>query len=1025
MRRERDYWRSLEDREGRPALGELVHRELPEGATELELDLRSELSRRRFLSLSCASAALAGAGLSGCIRKPKEPVLPYAQRPEELIPGVPRRFATAAMVGGGVQGLLVESQDGRPTKIEGLPLHPMNGGTLPLANGAASAWAQAEVLGLYDPDRSRAPRLDGKETTLDAFQDWARDRLSALRRVRGKGLALLLDWRLSPSYRRLLDELVLELPEARLYLHDAVYPANARAGAALCGAPGRHLLLAPDRADVILALDADPLGLEGDATRHARLFASRRDVLSPAAQMNRLYVVEPAFTLTGAAADHRLRLRSSEVEGFLEALLAALIAPPHALSLPRSAEEILAALSPAAAARSRWGKWIPALAADLARSRGRSLVVVGERQPPRVHALGLLLSTMLELQGRSFWFVEDRETPRAGTISELARELSGGRVQTLLCLGGNPVYDAPAELELGKLFASVPERLHLSSHHDETSRACRWHLPRSHFLETWGDHRAADGTVSIQQPLCAPLHSSLSELELLARLLGRPSPRGYELVRETWARRLTPATQPASRPAHADPGFEARWRRWLHDGIVELGIGSPTSLPTEPAPELRFEALARTRAARPAAASRESLEVVFQLDPSVCDGRYANNGWLQELPDPVTKLTWDNAVVLSPATAGELGIKSHELLELSLGGRSLRGPALIVPGTVDHALILALGYGRKHGGAVAAGAGFDAGAIRTSQARWFASGAAARRAGGRGVLAMTQEHWYLEGRPLIREQTIGEFRTHPAKTAEVHGPPLRNLWQDPVVYKGRQWGMVIDLNLCNGCGACAIACQAENNIPVVGKRRVIENREMAWIRVDRYFTGPAADPQVRYQPVPCMQCESAPCEQVCPVAATAHSPDGLNDQAYNRCIGTRYCSNNCPYKVRRFNFFQYNKDTDPLLRMQKNPDVTLRFRGVMEKCTYCVQRIQEAKIQAKVSGKGGEAEDHWPDGTVVPACMQTCPTGAIVFGDINDDGSVVFKRRKQPRHYALLAELNVRPRTTYLAKLKNPNPELG
>jgi len=984
-----------------------------------ELDA-TPVSRRGFLGFVGAGAALAGISLSGCLRKPVDPIVPFSQRPEDLIPGRPRYYATSAMIGGGVLGLLVESQDGRPTKIEGLAAHPSS-------QGSASAWAQAELLGLYDPGRARRPLREGKETSWEAFAQ----RAAALRKDRGRGLALLTSHLTSPTWRRLLGELGRALPEARLYLHDECYPRHTLRGSALVGASGRLPLLQPDRADVILALDSDFLGLEGDATRNQRLFARRRQVLSQHSAINRLYAVEPYLTLTGAAADHRLPLRGSEVEAFARALVG---------ELARQGLQLPAPVRAVKGDASRWGKWVPAVAADLLRNRGRALVVVGERQPAPVHGLGILLNHALENEGRTVNLVPDADAPEARSLEELADELRAGKVRTLVVLGGNPVATAPGDLGLGELIAGVPERIHLSDRVDETAALCGWQLPRSHFLEAWGDHRASDGTLSLQQPLIAPLFDSRSELEVLALLVGAPTGRGYELVRETWRLRegapasapasaagaaATPASAPAAasalqdrsgaaqagRPfvAAATHDFERRWRRWLHDGVVAL-----PDTASQPPPELRWESLGRSR---PPAVIL-GLELSLHPSPALLDGRYAQNGWLQELPDPITKLTWGNAACLGPATAAAQGVRTGDVIELSLGGRTASGPALIVPGVAEGVVALTLGHGRAMGTADER-RGVAGAPLRVATSPSFAGGLSLRRLGGRYRFAMTQEHWSMEGRPLIREATLEEFQANPRFAQVEHEPPLRSLWKEPNERRGRQWGMSVDLNACLGCGACVVACQAENNIPVVGPERVRENREMHWLRIDRYYAGDPAAPQVRFQPVACMQCETAPCEQVCPVAASSHTAEGLNDQVYNRCIGTRYCSNNCPYKVRRFNFFQYNSGLDPLHRMQKNPDVSMRFRGIMEKCTYCVQRIQEAKIAAKVRGDGVIA-----DGAVVPACAQTCPAQAIVFGDLSQEDSLVAQRKRQSRDYGILTELQTKPRTTYLAKLRNPNPEL-
>jgi molybdopterin-containing oxidoreductase family iron-sulfur binding subunit len=949
------------------------------------------LNRRKFLGVLGVSAAVAGSSL-GCVRKPQEKIVPHSRRPEDLIPGKPRYYATCAHVGGGVLGLLVESQDGRPTKVEGNPKHPMS-------QGAANVWAQAEVLNLYDPDRSRSPARHGKAASWQELRTFLQDHSQVLQANQGRGLSIVLQATPSPTLHRMLAELKAAMPQAGLYRHDAAHGANAAQGLAMLGVPKARVSYSLEKADVILALDADPLGFEGDAVRNARAFAAGRRMESPQATMNRLYAVEAFFSATGAIADHRLRVRSAEVPTFLEALAAELVA--LGMNVPDAAA-LLGRLS-----RDKgkpYGRWPAAVAADLWKHRGRAVLVTGERQPPAVHALAALVNEGLSaFQGPASLLPDEAGFEAAGLV-ELARDMEAGKVQTLVVLGGNPLYDAPADLGLPALFARVPVTLHHGLHIDETAAVATWHVPASHFLEAWGDLRASDGTASIQQPLIAPLFETVSAIELLGLLTGSQGPQGYELVRATWSAK------------GGDAGFDRQWRRWLHDGI----IAAPPPAPVQA--KLQAQGLMDAwRSEPPAPGGPDNLEVDFRLDPSVFDGRYANNGWLQEVPDPVSKLAWDNAAWLSPGTAEALGVRSGDMVELMLAGRSARLPVFVVPGNAEHAVVVSLGYGRRQGGSLAAGTGFDVNPLRTSAAPWFALGGKLSRTGASMKLATTQEHGSMEGRPIVLEGSLEQYREDPkfVHHAMHHDEHPSLLFTPSNELKGQQWGMSIDLSACTGCNACVVACQAENNIPVVGKQRVLEQREMHWLRLDRYFTGTVDDPRMVTQPMACVHCETAPCESVCPVTATAHSPEGLNDQAYQRCIGTRYCSNNCPYKVRRFNFFQYNKGIDPLVRMQKNPDVTLRFRGVMEKCTYCVQRINEAKIAARREG-----QDVVADGAIQTACQQTCPSQAIVFGNINDPDSAVARRKRQERDYGVLADLNTRPRTSYLARLRNPNPEL-
>jgi Fe-S-cluster-containing dehydrogenase component/anaerobic selenocysteine-containing dehydrogenase len=955
------------------------------------------------MGLAGAGTAFAGLTLSGCMRKPREKILPFAKRPEDLVPGQPQYYATAAAIGGGVEGLLVESHEGRPTKIEGNPRHPVS-------RGASSAWAQAEILGLYDPDRSRRPKLKGKSATWGSFFSAVGGRLEELGKKRGAGLCLLTEYQPSPTYIQLISDLQRQYPGAKVFRHDATFPAGAAEGAAMLGFDRFQPLPRLDRAKVIVALDADPLGADADALRHARDFADGRRAETPKDAMNRLYVAEPIFTPTGTLADHRLRLPASQIGALLIELSRALMG--NSGGAPAGAEAVKEVLNKHGA--GRWAGWAKALAKDLQRHRGASVVLVGQRQPGWVHALAQLVNELIGAVGTTVRFsaAEDLAAYRKmGSLPELAKLMDAGQVDTLVCVGANPVYDAPADLNFGALVKKAPLSIHLGHYLDETAKACTWHVPRSHFLEAWGDLRAADGTASVQQPLIAPLFDTRSEIEVLAHLAGVKRRRGYELVRRYWTQRAA--------------GDQTKsWRRGLHDGVIQEGKTTNAKynvVSTVASPGAGYVALAAalketTPAPQPGG---DKLEAIFSLDSSLLDGRYANNGWLQELPDPVTKLTWDNAALFSPATAKRLGVKSAEMVELGLDGRKLTMAAFIVPGTADDVVVLPLGYGRKEPGETARGSGFDVGKLRSSKAPHIAAGLTVRPLGRRYLLASTQDHGSMEGRAIVLEGDLELFRADPefARKAVKH-PPLKSIWKEHE-HKGQQWGMSVDLNACTGCNACVVACQAENYIPVVGKPRVLDGREMQWLRIDRYFEGDADDARMLVQPMACQHCELAPCEGVCPVAATVHSPEGLNDMAYNRCIGTRYCSNNCPYKVRRFNFFQYNKGIDPVARMQKNPDVTIRFRGVMEKCSYCVQRINAAKIDAKRDGDGKVR-----DGAILPACAQACPTKAIVFGDINDKGSAVSRRKAQPRDYTVLPEINVKPRTTYAARVRNPNPAL-
>jgi len=955
----------------------------------LSADLR--LDRRGFLGLAGLTAGTAA--LASC-RRPVEKIYPFAERPEERLPGVPVRYATAAQVGGEVLGLLVESHDGRPTKIEGNPRHPEN-------QGATSALAQAAIFDLYNPDRARTPSQQGTARSLVDFWAALEPRLVEHRASGGDGLVLVVEEQASPTLLRLLGELKLQLPQLQLFEGELPVAAATRAGCAMIGAAGLRPLHWLETAEVVAALDCDMLGMEPGAVRTTRELSIGRSVSGPLDEMNRLYVVEPTLSLTGAMADHRLRLRASQVEPLLRALAYSLFIGERLIA-PAGGEAAVAALRPVTL-EEQASRFVAALAKDLATRPGRALVCVGMRQPPRVHALALLVNAGLQSLGDTLQLLPDPWAALGvAPLSGLAAALESGKLQTLLSLGGNPAYTAPGALGLGALWSKVAFSAHLSEVQDETAAVSQWHLPRSHSLEAWGDLRAAGGTASVVQPLIAPLFASTSAIEVVARLLGKKPADAYSLVRATWTGAL-----PAADPDRA-------WARWLHDGLVGESAFSAAQ------PELDFSALLPTLARPVKSAPR--FEVDFYLDASVYDGRYADNPWLQELPDPLTKLVWDNAARISAHTARRHGLAEGETVRLSSGGRRVVLPLLLAPGQADETIALALGYGRSAAGQHGTGIGVDVTRLRSPAAPWFESGVALQRIGDRQQLVTTQEHHFMEGRPLSRDGTLAQFRANPrfAKEMTPKHPDLPALWEPPLERGGQQWGMCIDLNLCTGCNACMLACQAENNILVVGKENTRIGREMHWIRVDRYFRGDVDDPEVLWQPINCQQCEFAPCESVCPVAATSHSPSGLNDQVYNRCVGTRYCANNCPYKVRRFNFFNYALDLTELERMGKNPDVTVRLRGVMEKCTYCVQRINRARVDAK-RDRGGVLND----GEVLTACQQACPARAISFGDLNDPAAEVSRRKQQPREYALLGEINTRPRTTYLARLRNPNPELS
>ena len=1024
----RTYWRSLAQIEERPEFRAAVEREfLEEGPSELP----EGVTRRDMMMLLGASLSLAG--LAGC-RRPVEEIVPYVTAPEEIVPGIPRYYATTMPFGRSAYGLIVESHEGRPTKIEGNPAHPS---TL----GASSSRIQASVLGLYDPDRSQTVRLKGEPKSWTDFVTAWGQLSEAHAADGGAGLAVLSESFSSPTLARLANDLRARYPRLQWATYEAVSDENRLAG--LRSATGRDLdlMLRLDRADVILALDADPLLTDPEMIRHARGFADGRRAEASGGTMNRLYVVEGVYSLTGAMADHRLRLESRQIAPFLAAL-AARLAPPAAGALStlrepqgRPEQSRGATSSGQAASESGAGvpggvqgvdpRWIDALAKDLLASRGKGLIVAGDRQPPAVHAAVCALNASLDNTGQtvSYYETKDAALPSVSALGSLVAAMKEGAIKTLVVLGGNPVFDAPADLDFAAAMAKVPHTIALGHTVDETSSKAEWHIPRAHYLESWGDARAVGGTLSVVQPLIVPLFGGRSAVEVLGLMAGGQDRSGFDMVRETW----TPILGAAE--------FDTNWNRVLHDGLLS-GSELPEVVPTLTGQPLASPAEASAKAG--VSGSSGDLEIVFLPSPALHDGRFANDGWLQELPDPLTKLTWDNPALVSPTTAGSLGLASGDVVRLDYAGRSLELPVWLLPGMMDGVVALTLGYGRSHAGRIGSGVGFDAFTIRSSRAPGFDSGVTLTRLARTYPLSATQEHGSMEGRPLVRESTVAALRSeasHPAPAdgagaAGSHGvagklgvfptdPPHFSLWKEHTYDQGPQWGMTIDLNACIGCNACMTACQSENNVPVVGKTQVAKGREMHWIRVDRYFSGePSGNPEMVFQPVPCMHCEDAPCEQVCPVAATVHDAQGLNVMVYNRCIGTRYCSNNCPYKVRRFNFFNLTKDTPDILKLAMNPDVTVRARGVMEKCTYCTQRINRGKIDAKLAGR------ELRDGDVKTACQQACPASAIEFGDLRNGSSRVATAKADPRNYALLAELNTKPRTTYLAKVRNPNPDL-
>jgi molybdopterin-containing oxidoreductase family iron-sulfur binding subunit len=1011
--------------------------EFPKGHVDTPPDGEAlYLGRRGLLGAMAATMALVGA--EGC-RRPIEKIVPYTKMPEDVIPGVPSHYATVIQRRGDALGLLVESHEGRPTKIEGNEAHPAS-------LGAADLVAQASILDLYDPERSTTPRKGGAPSSWADFEHELAGKLAAQDADQGARLRVLMQPTISPTVLRMRAALAQRFPKARVHAWSAVFESNVREGVRIATGQLANPLYAFDKARVILSLDSDFLQTESGDVRATKLFASGRRLRSSRDQMNRLYVVEPSPTTTGANADHRLRLPAADVQRYLGAL---------ALELQKSGialGDLQGPVSKLANAEGIPTKWLAVVARDLLESRARSVIVVGSRQPAAVHALAHALNGLLGNVGSTVTYsaaTDADELDAATDVKALTDAIGAGHVDALVILGGNPVYDAPADVAFGDALRKVPFSVHASLFFDETSEKCTWHVPRAHEYESWGDARSLDGTLAVQQPLIAPLFAGRSDIELLALIGNAPEKNPYDAVRTTSREVIfsnhgyagcgpfnemgkAECRDSTGNPIRALLGdVEREWARALAMGVLRRGQ-APTSPPTIHATDVAAALEKTTPQPRVGAGA---LEVTFAPCPKMVDGRHANNTWLQEMPDATTKLVWDNAALVSPATAKELGLAKGDLVKIAAGDRSITAAVWVQPGQADHSIALTLGWGRKKAGRIGNDHGFNAYPLRTTRTLGFATGAQVSKAGDETYFfAQTQEHNSTEGRPIAFETTLTDYKARP-NFAELDSPPPRSLplWSQQDYSQGHQWGMSIDLNACTGCNACVIACMAENNVPVVGKREVWRGREMHWLRIDRYYVenaqlgATAEDPLAIHQPLMCVHCEEAPCENVCPVNATTHGPEGLNEMAYNRCIGTRYCANNCPYKVRRFNYLNWHNDVvwketgglPETLAMQQNPNVTVRFRGVMEKCTYCVQRIQSARIKSKREYR------ELRDGEIRTACQQTCPADAIVFGDVNDPNSAVSKWSRTDRRFALLAELGTRPRTTYLGKVRNPKTEMG
>ena len=969
-----EYWRSLEELAGTEEFQEMLHREFPKGASEW-LD---DFSRRGFLRTMGASLALAG--LTGCTKMPNTEIVPYVRQPEIVVPGRPLFYATAFTLGGYASPILVESHMFRPTKVEGNPQHPAS-------LGGTDVYAQASILDLYDPDRAQDITYLGDVRSWNAFTEAVRGPLGVEKKIAGAGVRILTQTVSSPTLAAQIRDYLQTNPQAKWHVYEPVNRDNVVEGAKLAFGEVVETRYDLSKADVIVSLDADFLyaGFPGFA-RYARDFAARRN---PDANMNRLYVVESTPSSTGMKADHRLPMRAREIENFTRALAGSL------------------GLNSSGDGSSEPKIFLPPLARDLLAHKGASVVIAGDQHPPAVHALVHAINRALGNVGQTVFYtdpVDANPVSRSESLQSLVEDMRGDKVDLLLILGGNPAYDAPAELDFASVLKSnaVGLKVYLGTHRNETAELCQWHVPEATYLEAWSDARAYDGTITIVQPLIEPLYGGKSAHEILAFLAGDGG-GGRDLVEAYWQKQ------------HTGADFDGFWRKSLHDGWIEGTSYTPknVTLKATSFPPSQSEAA-------------NGFEINFRRDPSIYDGRFSNNGWLQECPKPLTKLTWDNPVMIGPAMAERLKLNFKDVVEVDFNGKKVKGAVWIQAGHPDNSITVFLGYGRERAGRLGTGRGYSIYPLRTSQRPWFGDGARLTATGETFNLASTQGYQTMETpngseRPQVQERDLEEYKRDPDFAKEGEPPEALTLtkpWLFDYAKEAYSWGMAIDLNSCIGCNNCIVACQAENNIAVVGQEQTLRGRYMHWLRVDTFYNGPRENPKGFFQPVPCQQCENAPCELVCPVQATTHSSEGLNDMVYNRCVGTRYCSNNCPYKVRRFNFLLFQDWETPQFKLMRNPDVTIRSRGVMEKCTYCVQRISEHRIDAE------RADTLIQDGELQTACQQSCPANAIVFGNLNDPASQVNKWKAQARNYSLLGELNTRPRTTYLAEIRNPNPEL-
>ncbi len=973
------YWRSLEELAQSDGFFEMLHREFPRQASVWP----EGTSRRDFLKLMSASMALAG--LSACVKMPLEPIVPYVRQPNEVILGKPLFFASAMPFGAYGSPVLVESHEGRPTKIEGNPEHPAG-------LGASDVFSQASILDMYDPDRSQTITYVGELRTWSDYVVALKGALNTQKALQGAGLRILSSPTSSPAMGSLMEQVQAAFPQSKWVQWEPVNRDNVRAGSQLAFGQYVETRYNLDKADIILSLDGDFIssGFPG-FLYYARQFAARRNP-DLKQKMSRFYSIQSTPTNTSGKADHRLPVRASEVEQVARAIAAGLGAGGGGSVPPQ------------------YQKFVAAVVKDLQAHKGAAVVIPGDNQPPAVHALAHAMNAALGASGNTVIYTESvqvKPQDQTAALKDLVGEMNAGKVDLLLIVGANPVYDAPADFGFADAMDKVPLRVQHGLYQDETYDHVHWHINGTHYLEQWGDTRAFDGTASIVQPLIAPLYNGKSAYEFLFALVGSSETGGYEIVRKYWQGQIK-------------GDFDAAWRKALNDGYI-----ADTAFPAKAVSSKGGNVPAGNRI------SPDVMEVIFRRDPLIYDGSKANNGWLQETPKPITNLCWDNAVLISPNQAKKSGLVTGDIVEIDVNGRKVKGPIWPQPGHPDNSITVFLGYGRTKAGRVGTDVGFSAYKLRSSDAPWYAETKISKVGEGFGF-AHPQGFQYIDfsdlpggasddlyGRHVIRKATLQDFIKNPdfAHEGAESVPPEMTMYP-AYQYTELKWGMTIDMNSCIGCKTCIVACQAENNIPVVGKEQTMRGRQMQWLRVDVYYEGGTENPGMYYQPVPCQQCEDAPCEIVCPVGATVHSTEGLNDMVYNRCVGTRYCSNNCPYKVRRFNFLLWQDWTTPQYKMMRNPEVSIRSRGVMEKCTYCVQRIAHGRITAEKENRKVR------DGEVITACQQACPAGAIVFGDLNDPNSRVSKIKAQQRNYNLLEDLNTRPRTSYMAIVQNPNPEL-